>query len=62
MDFHTLWIALALVLIIEGLMPFMSPQTWRRLFEQVKHLEDGQIRFFGLCCIVLGVFVLFLLR
>ena len=54
----TLWVALALVLIFEGCFPMISPKAWRRMFEQILHLEDGQIRFFGLTAIGLGVFLL----
>ncbi|MGY0193629.1 DUF2065 domain-containing protein [Leptothrix sp. BB-4] len=55
---ETLWAALALVLVIEGLLPFLSPQRWRQVFEQVLRLQDGQIRFFGLCSILIGVLLL----
>lgn len=48
-------LALALVLIIEGLLPFLSPGTWRKVFEQVLRLTDGQIRFFGLMSLVAGL-------
>jgi uncharacterized protein YjeT (DUF2065 family) len=51
-DGNTFWLALALVLVIEGLLPFISPGGWRRMFEQILALGDGQIRFFGLCSIV----------
>jgi uncharacterized protein YjeT (DUF2065 family) len=54
----TLWVALALVLIFEGCFPMISPKAWRRMFEQILQLEDGQIRFFGLTAIGLGVFLL----
>ena len=54
----TLWVALALVLIFEGCFPMISPKAWRRMFEQILQLEDGQIRFFGLSAIALGVFLL----
>ena len=47
--------ALALVLIFEGLVPFISPASWRRIFEKLTKLQDGQIRFLGLSCIVLGL-------
>ena len=50
--------ALALMLVFEGLLPFLSPQTWRRAFERVTQLSDGQIRFFGLTCMVLGLLLL----
>lgn len=57
----TLWAALALVLVIEGLMPFLSPGGWRRMFMQVLQLSDGQIRFFGMCSVLLGIALLALL-
>ncbi|WP_245965541.1 DUF2065 domain-containing protein [Pseudorhodoferax soli] len=57
----TLWVALALVLVIEGLMPFLSPGGWRRMFMQVLQMSDGQIRFFGLCSVLLGLALLALL-
>jgi uncharacterized protein YjeT (DUF2065 family) len=56
-----IWTALGLVLVIEGLLPFISPAGWRRMFLQVQQLQDGQIRFFGLICIALGLLLLVLL-
>jgi uncharacterized protein YjeT (DUF2065 family) len=56
-----LWVALALVLVIEGLMPLLSPGGWRRMFMQVLQLSDGQIRFFGMCSVLLGLALLALL-
>lgn len=58
MDGYTLWQALALVLVVEGLLPFISPTGWRRMFEQILSLGNGQIRFFGLCSIAIGVILL----
>ena len=55
MDGSTFWIALALLLVFEGLLPFISPTAWRRMFEQILALSNGQIRFFGLCSIALGL-------
>ena len=51
----TLLLALGLMLILEGLMPMLSPHRWRRLFEQLLQLEDGQIRFFGVFMVLLGL-------
>jgi hypothetical protein len=51
-------LALALMLIIEGLLPMASPVRWRKLFEQLLRLENGQIRFFGLCSVGLGLILL----
>ena len=47
--------ALALVLVIEGLLPTLNPQMWRRLFEQALQLSDGQIRFMGMASVVGGL-------
>ena len=51
----TLLLALGLMLILEGLMPMVSPLNWRRLFEQLLQLEDGQIRFFGMAMVIIGL-------
>lgn len=50
--------ALALVLVIEGLLPMLAPQRWRELFRQILQLQDGQIRFFGLFSVLLGLILL----
>ncbi|MES2361053.1 MAG: DUF2065 domain-containing protein [Pseudomonadota bacterium] len=55
MDGNSLWLALAFMLVLEGLLPFLSPMGWRRMFEQILKMSDGQIRFFGLCSIALGL-------
>lgn len=58
MVWDSLWTALALVLVIEGLLPFVSPQSWRRTVVQIAQLQDGQIRFFALLAIVIGAAML----
>ena len=58
MDSDTFWAALALVLVLEGLFPFLSPGGWRRTFQKLLALQDGQLRFFGLCSIVIGLVLL----
>lgn len=54
--------ALALMLVLEGLLPFLSPRGWRSIFERATQMTDGQIRFFGLSSMVVGVLLLLLLR
>ena len=61
MNGDTLWTALALVLVIEGLLPLIAPGGWRRMFLQVLQMQDGQIRFFGLCCVLSGLVLLWTL-
>jgi len=58
LDGDTFWLALALVLVIEGFFPFLSPAGWRRMFAQILQLSDGQLRFFGLCSMVAGVLLI----
>lgn len=53
--------ALALVLVLEGLLPLLSPATWRAAFERVLQLSDGQLRFMGLGAVLLGLLLLLLL-
>ena len=60
MDGDTFWLALALVLVIEGLFPFLSPAGWRRMFLRILQLHDGQLRFFGLCSIIAGLILVWL--
>jgi hypothetical protein len=55
------WLALALVLVIEGLFPFLSPAQWKRMFLQIVQMRDGQIRFFGLCSVMGGLLLIWLL-
>ena len=50
--------AVALMLVFEGLLPFLSPGGWRAMFEKVLRLSDGQIRFFGLSSMLIGVVLL----
>ncbi len=50
-----LWPALALVMIFEGLLPMLAPGLWRRVFSELLRLEDGQIRFYGMVTVVLGL-------
>jgi len=62
LSLDSVWLALALVLVIEGLYPLLSPSGWRRMFQQVLQLNDGQLRFFGICSISLGaILICFLL-
>lgn len=49
-----IWAALSLVLVLEGLLPLLAPGLWRRLFSGMLAMRDGQIRFFGLICVVVG--------
>ena len=50
----------ALMLVAEGLLPFVSPLSWRRIFERALQMSDGQIRFLGLVSVLCGLAMLLL--
>jgi len=52
--------ALALMLVIEGILPFTAPKLWREAFRKLTEMSDGQIRFAGLASMVAGLVILFL--
>ena len=56
-----MWTALALLLVLEGVFPFLSPGGWRNTFLKLVQLRDGQLRFFGLTSMLLGLVALWLL-
>lgn len=52
--------ALALMLVIEGVLPFVAPATWRETFRRLVAMSDGQVRFIGLTSMIVGLFLLLL--
>lgn len=54
--------ALALMLILEGVLPFLVPGVWRDTFRKLIAMTDGQIRFIGLTSMMAGLLLLFLVR
>jgi len=58
----TLLMAFALMLVIEGLFPFLAPSAWRETFRRLMQLTDGQIRFFGLTSMLAGLILLLVSR
>lgn len=57
---HTFATAIALMLVLEGLLPFASPASWRTVMRRIGSMADGQIRFFGLSSILVGLALLLL--
>ena len=51
---------IALMLVIEGILPFTAPRFWREAFRGFTEMSDGQIRFAGLASMVAGLALLFL--
>jgi uncharacterized protein len=58
----TLLIAFALMLVIEGLLPFLIPGVWRETFKKLTEIDDGQIRFIGLTSMLAGLLLLYLVN
>jgi uncharacterized protein YjeT (DUF2065 family) len=58
----TLLTALALMLVIEGVLPFLVPALWRETFRRLTEMSDGQIRFIGLTSMLAGLLLLYLAR
>ncbi len=59
---HDLLVALSLVMVIEGIFPFLSPGTLRKMVRAVDETDDHSLRIAGLVCMVLGVVMLYLVN
>lgn len=59
---NSLWAAFALMLVIEGMLPFLLPTVWRETFRRLTEMTDGQIRFIGLSSMLAGLLLLLLTR
>lgn len=55
-------IALALVLVIEGILPFLYPRRWRALAMTLAEVSDGTMRTVGLVSMLSGTALLYLIR
>ena len=58
----TFLMALALMLIFEGVLPFIAPNLWRETFRKITQMTDGQIRFVGLSSMIVGLLILLWVR
>lgn len=54
--------AFALLLVLEGVMPFIAPRVWRDTFRRLLQLTDGQLRFIGLSSMLAGIILLMVFR
>jgi uncharacterized protein YjeT (DUF2065 family) len=52
--------AVALMLVIEGILPFLAPAAWRETFRKMTEMSDGQLRFVGLFSMLGGMLLLYL--
>ncbi len=56
---HSLWLATALMLIMEGIMPFVNPAAFRRALLQISTMQDSQLRWIGLGSMLIGLAILY---
>jgi uncharacterized protein YjeT (DUF2065 family) len=59
---NDLWAALALMLVIEGIVPFLSPDALRRMLASVAQMDDRSVRLAGLISMLFGLAVLYWVR
>lgn len=62
MEWKDFFTAMALVLVIEGLMPCLSPKSWREAVTSIAGMSDTQIRRFGIVSIIAGAILLYIIR
>ncbi|MCK5715192.1 MAG: DUF2065 domain-containing protein [Nitrosomonadaceae bacterium] len=58
----TLLIAFALMLVLEGILPFLLPSIWRETFKKLTEIGDNQVRFIGLTSMLIGLLLLYLVK
>ncbi|WP_286237029.1 DUF2065 domain-containing protein [Neptuniibacter halophilus] len=59
---HELAIGFCLMLILEGIIPFLYPQRWRNLVQQLALISDSSLRMIGLASMLLGVVTLYIVN
>lgn len=57
-----LLLAFALMLVLEGLLPFIAPNAWRDIFRRLVEFSDGQIRFVGLTSMIVGLILIMVFK
>ena len=55
-------LGLAMMLVIEGLLPFLLPELWRETFRKLVTLTDGQLRFVGISSMLAGLLLLYWIK
>jgi len=61
-DWQDLFAAVALVLILEGVLPFVSPNMMRQVLEQIQRISDGQLRRMGAISMIAGLVLLYFVK
>lgn len=55
MAWQDLWVALALVMVLEGVLPFLTPKGLRQVYGQMSQMSDRSLRLYGLLSMIVGV-------
>lgn len=59
---ENLLLAFALMLVLEGLVPFIAPNAWRETFRRLIEFSDGQVRFVGLTSMLVGIILIMIFK
>ncbi|MBQ15343.1 MAG: DUF2065 domain-containing protein [Gammaproteobacteria bacterium] len=59
---HDLAVAFCLMLVIEGIMPFIAPKRWRNLILMLDQIDDNTMRLIGLGSMLLGTVLLYIIN
>ncbi len=57
-----LWAACALVLVLEGIMPFLNPEHWKEAMKRIIDMDDRTVRMIGFGSMLIGAFLLYIVR
>ena len=55
-------LGLAMMLVIEGLLPFVFPEMWRETFRKLVSLTNGKLRFVGIIAMLAGLLMLYIIK
>jgi len=55
-------VAVCLMLVIEGIMPFVAPGRWRKMLEAIESVDDSTVRVIGLCSMLAGTILLYIIN
>lgn len=59
---HELAVAFCLMMVIEGILPFIAPQRWRKMVQMIAEVDDRNMRTMGLISMLIGTGVLYLIN
>ncbi|MFA7291420.1 MAG: DUF2065 domain-containing protein [Rhodocyclaceae bacterium] len=59
---ENLLLAFALMLVLEGIVPFIAPNAWRETFRRLIEFSDGQVRFVGLTSMLVGIILIMIFK